>query len=449
MCDYWNQLPFSIRSLEKGPTYENLVEALLVSTKSPDFNRKLILPLSLLAVKKLEESVCISRDPSNLRDSLKSEFKKLTVKKSLNKQKSFEEKLQSELQKRVKPKKLHEIQNIVKICDSTTKSTNVQTIIDFGSGLGHLSRHLQYKLGLDMTCIEQNATLINEAKRIDGNLEERFLKKYTEICNVPGRIFHIEKQLQDAADFQDVLKSITNNFNPVCKGVGLIGLHPCGDLAVLLLKSFLKSDEVKFLKIVGCCYMKLTTEATYLMEGRRDLSSRKFSYPLSAFVSGLGRTRYELSYEALESATHAKEKYLNDVQQRETEFYKINSYRAVIEALIVKHWPEKRHSGLRNVRYDETLTFSQYCERAVFGLGLDIPEEDLNAKETRTRLCEWKRVVIFYLLRLALSPFIESVLLYDRQLLLMENGCKCDVKAVFDPLISPRCHIMSAIKVDF
>lgn len=447
MAEYWNRLPKSLRSLEMDSTYENVAEALLVSEISCDFHRKVVLPLSLLAVKKLEETVCISRRHYKPDDS-----RQITLEMSSYKQKSSKEKFQRELQKRVKPKKLHEIQKMVKICTNTSKISNVRAVIDFGSGLGHLSRHLQYNLGFDMTCIEQNGCLINEAKRIDKNLETKFLK-YTGNCDIdtPGRIFHIEKRLQNEYDLHDIMTSIQNNFIPlISPKFGLIGLHPCGDLAVLLIKSFLKSDEVKFLKIVGCCYMKLTTETTHLMEGRVPmvLNSHEFSYPLSSYVSSLGRHLYDLSYEALESAAHAKEIYLNDLLQKEHEFYKINAYRAVIEAIIVKYWPEKRHSGLKNVRYNGTLSFSQYCKKAVSGLEINIPDEDITSQKTTEKLKKWKRVAIFYLIRLALSPFVESVLLYDRQLFLMENGCQCDVEQIFDPLISPRCHVMSAIKKD-
>ncbi|XP_063701836.1 methyltransferase-like protein 25B [Culicoides brevitarsis] len=425
VCDYWNCLPSSFKALEDVSLYEDLVSTLLSPVK---IDRKCILPLSLLAVKKLDEAFCLSRAPCD-------------PKSSSDDKKCLNEKIKTELEKRIKPKKLHEIQKMVKICD---ESLPVRTIIDFGSGLGHLSRHLQYKLGIDMTCIEQNCALTAEARKIDENLERKFRKNVQK--DPPARIFHMEKCLKNENDFQDVLMTIKNNFNPLPKlELGLIGLHPCGDLAVLLLKSFLQSKEVKFLNIVGCCYMKLTTEATYLMEGRAPKSY--FSYPLSQFLTNLGRNRYNLSYEALESATHAKEKYLNDIKKpQKTEFFKINSYRATIETLIVKYFPEKRHSGLKNVRYEENLTFKEYCKKALSGSDIKIPQEDVESEEISKYLKEWKRVVIFYLLRLVLSPFIESILLYDRMLFLMENGCKCELRPVFDPLISPRCHVMSAIK---
>uniref|UniRef100_A0A336LK04 CSON009167 protein n=1 Tax=Culicoides sonorensis TaxID=179676 RepID=A0A336LK04_CULSO len=442
VCDHWNTLPNSFKSLENDISYEHLVR-LLLEKQSVEQTRVKILPLSLLAIKKLNEIVCITRNSSVI-DAKRDEIN----------EKSVESKLDSVLKKRVKPKKLHEIQKILKICDRTIKLSNVRTIIDFGSGLGHLSRHLQYKLGIDIICIEQNLALVNEAIAIDTIMAQKYLKftKNLETKTVPGNIFHIPKCLKTEKDFQSVLASIQNNFNQIeNSNIGLIGLHPCGDLAVLLLKSFLNSPEVKFILIVGCCYMKLTTESTFSMEGRPTYTKTpEFSYPLSNFLKKLTQNQYNLSYEALESATHAIEKYLNEIQlvKKETEFYKINCYRATIEAIIVKYYPDKKHCGLRNVRYSEGLTFAEYAKKAINGLGIELPEEEFNWQETKMRLKQWKRVVIYYLLRLIFSPFIESVLLYDRQLFLIENGCKCNVEAIFDPLISPRCHVMSAIKIN-
>lgn len=40
---------------------------------------------------------------------------------------------------------------------------------------------------------------------------------------------------------------------------GLIGLHPCGDLVPIMLRLFASSTDIKFVKAVGCCYMKLST----------------------------------------------------------------------------------------------------------------------------------------------------------------------------------------------
>lgn len=55
-------------------------------------------------------------------------------------------------------------------------------------------------------------------------------------------------------------------------------------------------------------------------------------------------------------------------------------------------------------------------------LGLEVPHEDLESEEMQTNLLQWKRVVIFYTLRLLLAPLVETILLLDRLLYLKELG---------------------------
>lgn len=38
---------------------------------------------------------------------------------------------------------------------------------------------------------------------------------------------------------------------------GLVGLHTCGDLGPILVRNFARTDQIKFLAVVGCCYMKM------------------------------------------------------------------------------------------------------------------------------------------------------------------------------------------------
>jgi len=39
---------------------------------------------------------------------------------------------------------------------------------------------------------------------------------------------------------------------------GIVGLHPCGNLAAILLKLFTNCPAARFISIVGCCYHKMT-----------------------------------------------------------------------------------------------------------------------------------------------------------------------------------------------
>lgn len=59
---------------------------------------------------------------------------------------------------------------------------------------------------------------------------------------------------------------------------------------------------------------------------------------------------------------------------------------------------------------------------AFIKLGLKVPLEDLESEETLVNLSQWKRVVIFYTLRLLLAPLVETILLLDRLLYLQELG---------------------------
>lgn len=60
---------------------------------------------------------------------------------------------------------------------------------------------------------------------------------------------------------------------------------------------------------------------------------------------------------------------------------------------------------------------------------------------------QWKKLVLFYLLRLCLAQVIESVILLDRLLFLCENGFKeVFLVKLFDPVLSPRCHSIVALR---
>lgn len=201
---------------------------------------------------------------------------------------------------------------------------------------------------------------------------------------------------------------------------GIIGLHPCGDLASILINFFLQCSEVKFLNLVGCCYFKITTSTTLDDLNENELS---IGYPLSKYLrrKNIKPNWHHLSFEAREIACHAIEVYATRLAQKNYENLRVHSFRAAIEKIIRKYWPEKKHSGLRSIK--RLTTFRAYCEQAVSHLdGVSIPQHDIDSSDTIENLNNWKSVVIFYTLRLMLAPLVESVILYDRILCLMENG---------------------------
>lgn len=185
---------------------------------------------------------------------------------------------------------------------------------------------------------------------------------------------------------------------------GIIGLHPCGDLAAILTKFFLQSNEATFLNLVGCCYFKITTSID-----PNDKSLNK-GYPLSEYLINFSEPKWHnLSFEAREVACHAIEVYVDRLSARNYDFLKVHSFRAAAEKIICKYWPERKRSGLRSIK--RLTTFRDYCYQAVSHLDISIPENDIESLDTILNLQRWKRVAIFYSLRLMIAPIVIPQLL--------------------------------------
>lgn len=173
-------------------------------------------------------------------------------------------------------------------------------------------------------------------------------------------------------------------------------------------------------------------------------------HPVSAFMKQLHPTG--LSYEAREIACHAIETYAEKLKTNNYDYLKIHCYRALVERIIIRHDPELRRCGLKSVKQKDGLTFREYVRLATANLThLNITDEELTNPEVEKDAAEWKKVAIFYTLRLFLAPLLESIILLDRMLWILEKGgsnLKCELRATFDPLKSPRNQVMVAIKDD-
>ncbi|XP_064101767.1 methyltransferase-like protein 25B [Macrobrachium nipponense] len=93
------------------------------------------------------------------------------------------------------------------------------------------------------------------------------------------------------------------------------------------------------------------------------------------------------------------------------------------------------------------LTVNEYAEAAVSRLkNVSLNKEDLNSEKTKENLSRWMQVVVYYSLRLLLAPVVESIILLDRLIFLYERGIEGILLPAFDPLLSPRNHVLVAIK---
>lgn len=121
-----------------------------------------------------------------------------------------------------------------------------------------------------------------------------------------------------------------------------------------------------------------------------------------------------------------------------------------MERILLRHHPEMRHCGLKSVKQKEGLTFLEYARLALGNLKdlQRIPDSEFSSEIIDKELADWKKVVIFYTLRLFFAPLIETVILYDRLLWIMEaqDRIQCDLRVTFDPMKSPRNHVLIAEK---
>ncbi|GAB0090253.1 protein RRNAD1 [Sergentomyia squamirostris] len=424
--NHWQRLPQSWQATFTSGNFDiRELSYLLGYEYGSKDQRRTVFPLSLLSLKSVSDILSISRKQSKTQENASSGLLE-------------NPKFRNLFTRHVKIKKRHEIDHMSSVCERLARKSRVHHIIDVGAGQGHLARVLAFKYGLRVCCVEKQDDLNAQARILDNQFLQ-FARKYLrdEDYKVLEAPHHLSFTISSDMDKNSLLDHLQNEIFHIKKdedfSIGIIGLHPCGDLGPILLELFRNCPEVKFIAVVGCCYMKLTERG----------------YPLSKHVKNQRcdkSKRIFLSYEAREVACHAAEMYQERLSQGLFDDLKIHAYRSALEKIIVKLSPQLKHSGLRSVKYRDCSSFPEYCEKAVSNLGITLPE-DLGEELELTK--EWKKVAIFYTLRLMLAPLIESVLLYDRLLFLQETTGDCESSeliAAFNPRISPRNHILIARK---
>lgn len=150
---------------------------------------KIVWPLSLLALRKVLQRLCISRTPqksnsnqikctnrSNIENGNDlhiptSPFDRSDANNNPTADNAFRvdclthPKIRPVLMaKNIKLKKRHEIERMGQLTAKLAKQSGIKYIVDFGSGLGHLARLLAYGYGLNVCCIEKEIALTKQAK---------------------------------------------------------------------------------------------------------------------------------------------------------------------------------------------------------------------------------------------------------------------------------------------
>ncbi|XP_077430899.1 methyltransferase-like protein 25B [Vanacampus margaritifer] len=477
--DLWHKLPVRWQSVLQDLSYPQVAELLLLDAGHGHRRYSCVWPLSLLAFRAAAHSLAFPRSSWQSRTCANNPAKPKEFQENPN-QSSL---LAHAFRKHVKPKKQHEIRELGTLVKQLCERTECNLVVDVGSGQGHLTRYLSFGLGLSVTAIEADPTLVATATKFDGQLlcaleKERRKKQKcssepppTETC--PR---HVTGWVDPKASWEVFIQQLGTDHSygegPItpCKkrlrcpertpeteafegrDMVLTGLHACGDLSPTLLRHFVKCPHIRAITSVACCYMKLTTKEQPAPAGvlePPDTSQsdpeplvRDFGYPMSMHVRGL--PGHQLSYKAREAACHAMEDYVERLRE-ESALLRTHCYRAALEVFITDSRPDLRRAGIQTVKKAHLLTFNEYARLGLARLGLP-PSLPLEEGRLEAMLAQQGRVVVFFSLALLLAPVVETMVLLDRIIYLQENGVHSQLIPLFDPNFSPRNFVLVAQK---
>ncbi|XP_063165061.1 probable methyltransferase-like protein 25 isoform X4 [Candoia aspera] len=219
----------------------------------------------------------------------------------------------------------------------------------------------------------------------------------------------------------------------------IVGLHTCGDLAPSTLRLFNAVPEIKAVCSVGCCYHLLSEEHEMHEEGTRGI----WGFPLGCYLKEegwfCGRNARMAACLALERVA------VGQVLPTESLFY-----RAVLQVIVEECYGIKRSDRNIGKVYSKSSSFLDYVRTSLKKLELD--ESKISDSLILEYLEKYKHrkneLEAFNMLKVVLGPCIEVLILLDRLCYLKEqdNIAWSGLVKLFDPIKSPRCYAVVALK---
>ncbi|KAJ7985561.1 hypothetical protein DPEC_G00353360 [Dallia pectoralis] len=163
--DLWDTLPAKWQQVIGNLTPPQIAD-LLLDRYNMNRSYSCVWPLSLLSFRATAHALAFPRAPKR---------KQRNDVGTVKPEEFLENQSQSSLlghifRKHVKPKKQHEIQRLGTLVKQLCDLTDCNSVVDVGSGQGHLTRFLSFGLGLSVTGIEADRTLVSMASKFDGQL---------------------------------------------------------------------------------------------------------------------------------------------------------------------------------------------------------------------------------------------------------------------------------------
>ncbi|XP_065221546.1 probable methyltransferase-like protein 25 [Planococcus citri] len=373
-------------------------------------------------------------------------------------------------------KKLHEVESMSQFVADVASLSNTSLIVDIGSGKGYLTSVLALQHRFKILGIDCSQTNITGATKTTMKLEKKW-KVYqrrsqnltkekppptNQVAKEPcssNEEYH-NKYKWKSAIVGDLYKqrvqsiSKTTNMDDILseeypredhQNVLLVGLHTCGNLAPACLELLVENrNRIKSIVNIGCCYHlleeKFVSNPDWL---KRNSVCGNPTFPMSEYLT---ERRFALGRDARMCGTQ-KPINLKDSDEitnaTKPLFYRALLQKLMIEKLSADDFPQ----GMTGRIAHKCNTFREYLTKAEkkLDVNLQVNDQDLDSFVEQNTL-HWDRLKIFFILKSALSPVIESIILLDRLLYLFENNISnAFVVRLFDPDVSPRCHAIVAL----
>ncbi|XP_047534002.1 probable methyltransferase-like protein 25 isoform X1 [Vanessa atalanta] len=347
-------------------------------------------------------------------------------------------------------KKSYEVQTMSNLVASLFSASGSTHCVEAGGGKGHLpvALTLAYHLpSLTVDCdhrtitnAESRVKIIQKqwhaiAKKIKDGSEESISESINSDLHRFASAF-----ITEDTDLAAILREKFPEHSDADIRLLLTGLHTCGNLGPSSLRILSSRAHVSAALTVPCCYHLLHEDTDHQLvdvfqRDRIPVASGR-GFPMAEHLRGynLGRNARMLAAQSIDRVVHYQQ--LPD---------KSLLYRAMLQVIIKTHLPDLPLSEgkLKGVGA-KCKDFKEYFKTAdgLLKLGLydNLPDTYL-MDLGKNMNCQWKKIVLFYLVRLCLAQVIENVILLDRLLYLYENGFeKVYLVKLFDPVLSPRCH---------
>ncbi|KAI0224820.1 Methyltransferase-like protein 25 [Lamellibrachia satsuma] len=245
----------------------------------------------------------------------------------------------------------------------------------------------------------------------------------------------------------------TGSSNDRDEALLLSGLHTCGNLASSTLQLFCNSGAAMALCNVGCCYHLLDeqflTSPFSKQEDTTGDSTMQSGFPMSSYLRQHG---CQLGRNARMLASQAPDRLANHRKLPDRSIY----WRALLQEILCDitgvqrgDWQARNDWQVGKIA-SKCHTFTEYVHKALQKLRLTDVEvsDEVIAEYERTHCDQEHKLCAFFQLKAVLAPCIEALILLDRlhYLLEQDNMTATHLVQLFDPVTSPRCYALIALK---